>query len=336
MNAPSAAAQSGNVVIALSELNASGVNGTATFTDNGGTTTVLIAVKGATGSHPTYIHEGTCDSVVPTPSYPLVDVDAGGASETDVSVALSNLLAGKYALIIHNSAADLGTYLACGDIVAGAAPQGGSANPPTDTTPAPDTTGAQPFMLTIGASTSSGVGGTAALTADGDKTVVVIQLAGATGGHPATINSGSCKTRGSVVFPLADVGADGYSETTINAKLDDILAKRYAINIHKSSKEIDTYIACGNIRKPKSAAPAVGGGSPPEPTATAVATVADAPPATKAPTATAEPGIKTPATGVGFGASQPSSSNGWIALVAAIAATLLAGGLVARGRIRNH
>jgi hypothetical protein len=112
-------AQDDELTIDLNELNDSGISGTATLTDNGdGTTTVSIAVDGATGDHPVHIHSGTCDDLDPNPTYPLNDVNADGESETDIDVALADLLAEPYAVNLHESATNLGTYVACGEIVA--------------------------------------------------------------------------------------------------------------------------------------------------------------------------------------------------------------------------
>lgn len=93
--------------------------------------------------------------------------------------------------------------------------------------------------------------------------------------HPAHIHSGSCAKLGDVVDPLTDVGMDGAtggtpaadaspmamgemtgaesalavetSVTTVDAALDDLLAKPYAINIHEGKDKIADYIACGDI-----------------------------------------------------------------------------------------
>jgi hypothetical protein len=116
------AAQEDDLTIDLNELNDSGISGTATLTDNGdGTTTVSITVEGATGGHPAHIHEGTCDDLDPNPTYPLNAVDADGVSETDIDVSLEDLLASPYAVNLHESDTNLGTYVACGEIVEAAA-----------------------------------------------------------------------------------------------------------------------------------------------------------------------------------------------------------------------
>ena len=95
----------------------------------------------------------------------------------------------------------------------------------------------------------SGVSGDASLTDNGDGTTTVdILVDGATGGHPAHIHSGTCTELGDVVYPLTDVDASGESVTVVDATLSDLLTTGpYAINIHLSADEIETYVACGDI-----------------------------------------------------------------------------------------
>jgi len=80
--------------------------------------------------------------------------------------------------------------------------------------------------------------------------------------RPAHIHSGTCADLGDVVLPLADVTPIGdeskrtgattaipveNSLTVVDMPLQEIIDGRYAINIHLSADEIDTYIACGDI-----------------------------------------------------------------------------------------
>ena len=78
---------------------------------------------------------------------------------------------------------------------------------------------------------------------------MVIKLAGAPNAvqQPAHIHDGNCanldpKPR----VPLQNV-VEGKSTTTLNMKLDDIVGKGGAINVHKSAEEAKTYVACGNL-----------------------------------------------------------------------------------------
>ena len=78
--------------------------------------------------------------------------------------------------------------------------------------------------------------------------------------HPAHIHAGTCEALGEVVVPLADVAqvegeqAGASTATTpkislnlIDMPIDELLAGEFAVNIHQSADEIDTYIACGDI-----------------------------------------------------------------------------------------
>ena len=90
--------------------------------------------------------------------------------------------------------------------------------------------------------------------------------------HPAHVHTGSCAALGDIAFPLTNVGAgtvaDGtpvatsgaigaasavpvaISSTTIDAGLAELTTGNYAINVHKSEENIDTYVACGDIGGP--------------------------------------------------------------------------------------
>jgi hypothetical protein len=140
-----AAAQEESTTITMDALNDSGVSGEATLTAAGEETVVSVALDGATGDHPAHIHMGTCDTLNPNPEYVLTDIDADGASETTVPVALSDLLASEYAINVHLSVDEIETYVSCGTIVA--SDTGG-----TDTAAAGGTTSTTP---------STGVGVTA-------------------------------------------------------------------------------------------------------------------------------------------------------------------------------
>jgi hypothetical protein len=147
-------------VVVINELNGSGVSGDATLTDNGdGTTTVDILVDGATGGHPAHIHSGTCDALGDV-VYPLTDVDATGASLTDVDTTVADLQAAPHAINIHLSADEIGTYVACGDITAGVG---------AETTAAQ--TAATPAAQAQAQASPTGVGGTESVTDIGSSGV---------------------------------------------------------------------------------------------------------------------------------------------------------------------
>lgn len=104
------------LTIDLDELNDSGMTGTATLRADGDETVVTLALDGATGDHPAHIHSGTCNDLDPNPAFPLVDVDANGASETTVGISLEDLQSEPFAINLHKSADEIGVYVACGNI----------------------------------------------------------------------------------------------------------------------------------------------------------------------------------------------------------------------------
>src|SRR3989338_7507273 len=106
--------------VTLGEQNKSGQNGQAVITQLGTSTVkviVTIAGKPSSVAQPAHIHLGSC----PTPGavkYPLTNVGKG-ASQTEIpNMTLEQLLSElPLAINVHKSAAELKTYVACGDIV---------------------------------------------------------------------------------------------------------------------------------------------------------------------------------------------------------------------------
>ena len=104
------------VTVPLTAQNNSGVSGTATLTDMGSQTQVVINVTGepAGASEPAHIHVGAC----PNPGavkYPLNNVE-NGTSTTTVNAPLSVITAGNMAVNLHESKANISHYVSCGDI----------------------------------------------------------------------------------------------------------------------------------------------------------------------------------------------------------------------------
>ncbi|MHB8348057.1 MAG: hypothetical protein ACYDHM_12960 [Acidiferrobacterales bacterium] len=93
--------------------------------------------------------------------------------------------------------------------------------------------------------------GKAVLTAEGDKTRVVVSLRGEPRGavEPIHIHEGVCGH----INPIPKWGLNpmknGRSVTTVPVSLETLLKGKYAINAHKSPKDLSVYVACGNIRK---------------------------------------------------------------------------------------
>ncbi len=98
----------------------------------------------------------------------------------------------------------------------------------------------------------SGERGTAKLTAiDADKTRVEISLKGGPQGtpQPAHIHEGTCaKLDPKPKWGLENV-VDGKSTTEVPVGLAELQKGTYAVNVHKSGDEIQTYVSCGNIRR---------------------------------------------------------------------------------------
>src|SRR5215218_5323347 len=113
----------GRASVSFTELNDSGLSGTAELTARGQRTEVSMRIDGAVGEHPTHIHTGTCDNLDPNPKYPLNNVELNttelvGTSDTVVDVPLEELLSTPHLILIHKSHEELNTYYACGNIVA--------------------------------------------------------------------------------------------------------------------------------------------------------------------------------------------------------------------------
>ncbi len=93
--------------------------------------------------------------------------------------------------------------------------------------------------------------GKAVLTAEGEKTRVVVMLRGEPRGavEPVHIHEGVCGH----INPVPKWGLtplkNGRSVTVVPTSLETLLKGKYAINAHKSAKELGVYVACGNITK---------------------------------------------------------------------------------------
>jgi hypothetical protein len=114
---PDSATPSDEVTVHLAEVEGSGESGTATLTAMGNQTRVVLDMRNTTtDSQPAHIHEGSCGpSLNPAPLHGLLNV-MQGRSETVVNRPLSELTAGGLAINIHESDAELETYVACGNL----------------------------------------------------------------------------------------------------------------------------------------------------------------------------------------------------------------------------
>ena len=128
---------------------------------------------GSAHDHPAHIHLGTCADLDPNPTFPLTDVAAvsneSGAeadsaaaipverSVTMVDATLEDLRTGGYAINIHQSANDIGTYIACGNL-SGVIDDSGA------------------LIVGLGELNDSGHSGVAILTEQGEQTNVSLYL----------------------------------------------------------------------------------------------------------------------------------------------------------------
>ncbi len=104
------------ITIDFTELNDSGVTGTATLYENSEQTIVELDLDDTGENHPAHIHEGTCDDLQPESSYNLENVGEDGTGISLVDVPLSELIDGDYAIDLHLSPNELGTLIVCADI----------------------------------------------------------------------------------------------------------------------------------------------------------------------------------------------------------------------------
>ena len=104
------------------------------------------------------------------------------------------------------------------------------------------------LTVTLSAQNNSGESGTATMKREGGKTKVKLDLAAAPSTpQPAHVHTGSCENLGGVKSPLT-ASVEGESETTLNVSFTQLLSELpLAINVHKSSEEVNVYVACGNI-----------------------------------------------------------------------------------------
>jgi Cu/Zn superoxide dismutase len=109
----------GPVTVQLTPQSNSGESGTATLSEQGPKTKVVVAVNGQPAGvpQPLHIHKGTCVQLDPKPAYGLATL-TNGKSETTVDVPLATLQAGGFAINGHKSAQDVKTYVLCGNIPA--------------------------------------------------------------------------------------------------------------------------------------------------------------------------------------------------------------------------
>lgn len=107
--------------------------------------------------------------------------------------------------------------------------------------------------ITLNEVDDSGVSGIAMLSANDDQTDVAIRLTGAFGDHPNHIHENFCDEVNPVpLLPLQHVvvgeaDPDGFTNSTVDIWLDELLAGEFSILVHRSDDQLDDYLVCGNI-----------------------------------------------------------------------------------------
>jgi hypothetical protein len=119
--------------------------------------------------------------------------------------------------------------------------------------PAPGT-----VTVPITAQNGSGESGTATLVQSGSDVTVTLTLNNSgSDPQPAHIHPGTCANLNPVpVYPLSNV-VNGTSVSTVKGvTVASLQTGAFAINVHKSTSDLKTYVACGDI--PKMAMPGSG------------------------------------------------------------------------------
>lgn len=105
------------------------------------------------------------------------------------------------------------------------------------------------LVIKLESQNSSGVYGEAWIEDAGKKAKVTIKLDGPKSAipEPAHIHIGACPNPDAIKYPLTGV-LNGNSVTQLDVSIEEIMKNLpLAINIHKSTEEAKTYIACGDI-----------------------------------------------------------------------------------------
>ncbi len=227
------------------------ISGTVTFAkrdDNATLITVQLSGTSAGGSHPAHIHANTAAESGAI-LLDLTSIDgATGKSETVVktlkdgsAITYEQLLDFNGYVNVHQSAADLATLIAQGDI---------GQNELTTTRK----------IYPLGSVSNAAISGTATFTKRvNGKTLVTLALTGTTAGVSsiAHIHTNTVAETGGVVVDLTAVnGSTGKSETSISKlntgvaiSYDELLNFNGYINVHESASNLSTLIAQGDIGK---------------------------------------------------------------------------------------
>lgn len=110
-----------------------------------------------------------------------------------------------------------------------------------------DVSGARALTLDLAAQNGSAQSGTARLTADGEKTRVVVELANPPAvAQPSHVHEGTCEEIGDVVAPLENV-INGRAVSVVGMSLAELQRGGLIVHAHKSETEYDISVACAEI-----------------------------------------------------------------------------------------
>ena len=238
-------------VYALNSVSNTAISGTATFTKRvSGKTLVSIALTGTTSgvSSPAHIHLNTAAQGGAI-AIDLTSIDgATGKSMTSVNklnsgtaITYDELLIYNGYINVHQSASNLGTLIAQGDI---------GKNELTSTSK----------TYTLNSVSNTAISGTAKFTKRvSGETLISIALIGTTSGvsSPAHIHVNTAAQGGAIAIDLTSiVGATGKSLTSVSKlnsgtaiTYDELLNYNGYINVHESAGNLGTLIAQGDIGK---------------------------------------------------------------------------------------
>ena len=206
------------LTITLGELDGSGQSGFATLTDRGAQTEVVVSATAGISAL-AHIHDGGCQSFGGI-AHELSDT-SGATSSTTVDASLDSLIAGSFAVNLHQDG-DPSVYTSCGNVAEAG----------------------QSLTITLGELDGSGQSGWATLTNRGAQTEVVVS---ATAGISALahIHDGGCQSLGGIAHELSDTSG-ATSSTTVDASLDSLIAGSFAVNLHQDG-DPSVYTSCGNV-----------------------------------------------------------------------------------------
>jgi hypothetical protein len=105
------------------------------------------------------------------------------------------------------------------------------------------------ITIDLAESMGSGQSGSAILTDAGGQTFVSIEIFDdpLSDSQPAHIHEGTCEELNPTpAFGLENV-TGGVSDSTIDVGLETLTSGTYAINLHMSDADIETYVSCGDI-----------------------------------------------------------------------------------------